>query len=68
MNLSKLFFCKNKPYKNNEAEVYKKEERIRTFWGWEVQKQKIKVTMIYISFKRLLTKEWATLSKSSFGI
>ena len=24
-----FFFCKNKPYKNNEAEVYKKEERIK---------------------------------------
>lgn len=26
--------------------------------GWEVQKQKTKTAMIYISFENLLTQEW----------
>ena len=33
-------------------------------WHWKVQKQKIKITMIYISYKNLLTKEWPEHSPS----
>ena len=29
-------------------------KKIKTVWGWEVQKQKIKITMIYIFSKNLL--------------
>ena len=49
-------FYKNKLFKKDEAEIGK---TIRTFWGWEVQKQKIKITMIYISFKNVVTEEWS---------
>ena len=31
---------------------------LRTFWWWEVQKEKLKIMMIYISFQNSLTKEW----------
>ena len=35
------FLYKNKLYKNNETEtVKKKKNKLRTFLGWEVQKQK----------------------------
>ena len=44
--------------KKNEAEIGKKEDQIKNFWGWKVQIQKIKITSIYISFENLLTKEW----------
>ena len=50
------FFYKSKIWKNNKAEIAKKKnkknkEQFRTFWGWKVQKQIIKMTMIYIYFK-----------------
>ena len=38
-----LFLFKNKLYENNEAEIVSKNKnKLRTFWGWEVQKQKLK--------------------------
>ena len=53
------FLYKNKLHKNNEAEIGKKKHnKLRTFWGREVQNQKIKIAMIYISFKNLNGKEW----------
>ena len=33
-----------------------KRNKLGTPWGWEVQKQRIKITMIYISLKKLLKK------------
>ena len=54
------FFYKNKLCKNNKAETDKKtnKNKLRAFSGYDVQKWKIILTMIYISFKNLLTKEW----------
>ena len=52
------FFFKSKLYKNSKANIGKKESKLRAFWGWEVQKQEIIMTKIFISFKNLLTKEW----------
>ena len=40
----------------HSAEIDQKKKK--TFWGWEFQKQKIEMTMICISFKNLLTKQW----------
>ena len=38
--------------------LVKNRNRLTIFSSWEVQKQKIKITMIYISFENLLTPEW----------
>ena len=57
------FFCSkflydSKLYKNNEAQIGQRNNKLGTFWGWKVRKQKTEAKMIYISFKYLLTKEW----------
>ena len=41
----------------NKAEIDKKNQnKLGTFWRWEVQKRKINITRICISFKNLLKK------------
>ena len=52
------FFYMNKICNNNKAQICKKKKQVQniTFWGWEVQKQKYKITMIYISLKKLFAK------------
>ena len=37
--------------------LVKKQDQLETFPGWKVQKQKIKTTMVNVSFKNLLRKE-----------
>ena len=45
------FLNDSKFYNNIKAETGKKDKnRLRTFWGLEVQKQKIKITLIHTSF------------------
>ena len=66
--LHTLFLYKSKLYKKNETEIGETYKQIRTFWGQGVQKQKIKVMMIYISFKNLLTKEWPEHRQSQLFI
>ena len=51
-------FYKKKLCKNKQADWLKKtKSKLRIFRGWEVQTQKNTATIIYISFKNLLTKK-----------
>ena len=36
---------------------------LRTLWDWEVQAQKIEITMIYVSFNNLRATEWLNTIK-----
>ena len=40
------------PSWEKKKEKKKKENKLRAFWGWEIQKQKTKIKMICISFKK----------------
>ena len=67
-----FFFYKDKLSKNEtRLKLGKKKNKLRDWgwgvqrlskvawmWGWEVQRQRIKIIMNYVSFKGLLTKEW----------
>ena len=49
-------FNKTKLYKNNKAEIDKKyKSNLRTFWGWEFQKQNFEMT-IFIFFLKIYTQ------------
>ena len=37
--------------------LVKNKNKLRTFWGWKVQKQKTKTTIIYIFFRRIYLKK-----------
>ena len=56
---------KNKLHKNNEAKIGKKEEQIKNVLR-KNQTEKFKITMIYISFKYLLTEERLDKAKVIF--
>ena len=65
-----LFLYKKKRCKNKGAEIRNKRNnnKLRTFWGWKVQKQKIKITMIYISLNDLIAEEWPEIRQFSWGL
>ena len=65
-----IHFYENKLYKNNEAKIGKKiRANEKYFEAGKFKNKNIKKTMIHISFKNLLTKEWPEYrSKSSFVI
>ena len=52
-----ILFYENNLCKNKEAEIGQKQKKKkkRKSWGWEVPTHKITITVIYISFKNLLT-------------
>ena len=57
---------KNKFYKDNETEIGKKiKNKLRTIRGWELQKQRTKIAMIYLSSESLHTKEGPELQPSN---
>ena len=61
-----VFMYKNKFYKDNETEIGKKiKNKLRTIRGWELQKQRTKITMIYLSSESLHTKEGPELQPSN---
>ena len=45
------FFIRTKFIRTTSLKLVKSKNKLRTFRGWEIQKQKIKVKMIYTSFK-----------------
>ena len=51
-----LFMRKNFVRTKRLNLVKKSKSKLRIFRGWEVQTQKITITIIYISLKNLLTK------------
>ena len=51
-----LFMRKNSVRTKRLNLVKKSRSKLRIFRGWEVQTQKITITIIYISLKNLLTK------------
>ena len=51
-----LFMRKNFARTKRLNLVKKSRSKLRIFRGWEVQTQKITITIIYISLKNLLTK------------
>ena len=50
------FFCMNKICNKNKAQICKKKKQVQniTFWGWEVQKQKIKERWFIFLWKNYL--------------
>ena len=64
--LNIFFIYKNKLYKDNETEIDKKiKNKLRTIPGWELQKQRTKIAMIYLSSESLHTKEGPELQPSN---
>ena len=41
-----------------KVKLIKRQEQIKNILRLEIQKQKIEITMIYISFQKFLTKGW----------
>ena len=44
--------------RTKRLKLAKDKRKLRTFWGWEVETQKITLTVIYIPFEILLRKRW----------
>ena len=53
-----ILFPMHKLFNKSKDEIGKKKTKLRTFWGRK-KKEKITITMIFISAKNLLQKEWS---------
>ena len=63
-----FFYRRSNLMRMARLKLVKNKDKLRTFWGWELQKPKTIIPMIYISYKNLLTEEWPEHHPYKFDI